>query len=55
MTDNHFEPAAFRTALRAWLDDKLESGELTPLADDHSLDAHQAQHMRVLKALYDAD
>ncbi|OBG15484.1 acyl-CoA dehydrogenase [Mycolicibacterium celeriflavum] len=55
MTDNHFEPAAFRTALRAWLDDKLQSGELTPLADDHSLDAHQAQHMRVLKALYDAD
>ena len=45
-----FEPAAFRAALQAWLDDN----DLTPPPDDHSLDAHQAQHLRVLKALYDA-
>ena len=49
MTDL-FEPATFRTALRAWLDEN----DLTP-PDDHSLDAHQAQHSRVLRALYDAD
>lgn len=41
----------FRTALVAWLADN----DLTPPAGDHSLDAHQAQHKRVLKALYDAD
>jgi alkylation response protein AidB-like acyl-CoA dehydrogenase len=45
-----FEPAAFRTALRAWLDEN----DLTPPPGDDSLDAHQAQHLRVLKALYDA-
>ena len=50
MTDDLHEPAAFRTALGEWLD----SSDLTPPADDHSLDAHQAQHLRVLKALYDA-
>ncbi|KUH81803.1 acyl-CoA dehydrogenase family protein [Mycobacterium sp. GA-1999] len=55
MTDDLLDPTAFRTALRKWLDDKLDSGELTPLTDNHSLDAHQAQHLRVLKALYDAD
>ncbi|KUH93399.1 acyl-CoA dehydrogenase family protein [Mycobacterium sp. IS-1556] len=55
MTDNLLDPTAFRTALRGWLDDKLDSGELTPLTDNHSLDAHQAQHLRVLKALYEAD
>ena len=49
MTDL-FEPAAFRTALREWLD----ANDLAP-PEDHSLDAHQAQHLRVLKALYDAD
>ncbi|MGE2691348.1 acyl-CoA dehydrogenase family protein [Mycolicibacterium pulveris] len=46
-----FEPNAFRTALREW----LEANDLTPPAGDDSLDAHQAQHLRVLKALYDAD
>ena len=49
MTDL-FEPAAFRAALQAWLDDN----DLTPPPGDDSLDAHQAQHLRVLKALYDA-
>jgi alkylation response protein AidB-like acyl-CoA dehydrogenase len=42
--------AEFRSQLVAWLDDN----DLTPPPDDHSLDAHQAQHLRVLKALYDA-
>jgi alkylation response protein AidB-like acyl-CoA dehydrogenase len=45
-----FEPATFRTALREWLDEN----DLTPPPGDDSLDAHQAQHLRVLKALYDA-
>ncbi|MDQ2636550.1 MAG: acyl-CoA dehydrogenase family protein [Actinomycetota bacterium] len=49
MTDL-FEPGAFRTALREWLD----ANDLTPPAGNDSLDAHQAQHLRVLKALYDA-
>lgn len=44
------EPAAFRTALQDW----LAENDLTPPPGDHSLDAHQAQHLRVLKALYDA-
>jgi alkylation response protein AidB-like acyl-CoA dehydrogenase len=42
--------ADFRTRLVAWLDDN----DLTPPSDDHSLDAHHAQHARVLSALYDA-
>ena len=50
MTDL-FEPATFRIALRAWLDEN----DLTPPPGDRSLDAHQAQHSRVLRALYDAD
>lgn len=54
MTADLYEPAAFRTALREWLDGMLDSGELTPISEDHSLDSHQAQHLRVLKALYDA-
>lgn len=41
--------AEFRAGLRAWLDDN----DLTPPAD-HSLDAHLAQHARVLGALYEA-
>jgi len=45
-----FEPTAFRTALRQWLDEN----DLMPPPGDDSLDAHQAQHLRVLKALYDA-
>ncbi|MDA4106776.1 acyl-CoA dehydrogenase family protein [Mycolicibacterium holsaticum] len=49
MTDL-FEPAAFRTALREWLD----ANDLTPRAGHDSLDDHQVQHLRVLKALYDA-
>ncbi len=49
MTELH-EPAAFRTALRTWLDDN----DLTPPPGEDSLDAHQAQHLRVLKALWDA-
>ena len=48
MTDLH-EPAAFRTALRAWLDEF----DLTP-PDDHSLAGHMAQFARVMRALYDA-
>src|ERR1700754_3767217 len=50
MTNELFEPTAFRTALQAWLDEN----DLTPPPGDHSLDAHQAQHLRVLSALYDA-
>ena len=42
--------AEFRSQLVAWLDEN----DLTPKSDDHSLDAHQAQHLHVLKALYDA-
>jgi alkylation response protein AidB-like acyl-CoA dehydrogenase len=49
MTDSS-EPAVFRAALRAWLDEN----DLTPPPGDDSLDAHQTQHLRVLKALYDA-
>jgi alkylation response protein AidB-like acyl-CoA dehydrogenase len=49
MTDL-FEHAAFRTALQAW----LAENDLTPPPGDHSLDAHQTQHLRALKALYDA-
>jgi alkylation response protein AidB-like acyl-CoA dehydrogenase len=45
-----FDPATFRTALQKWLDEN----DLTPPPGDDSLDAHQAQHLRVLKALYDA-
>ncbi|MCV7423177.1 acyl-CoA dehydrogenase family protein [Mycobacterium yunnanensis] len=41
--------AECRTGLRKWLEDN----DLTPPAD-HSLQAHQAQHARVLGALYDA-
>ena len=42
--------AEFRSQLVAWLDEN----DLTPPDGDDSLDAHQAQHLRVLKALYDA-
>jgi alkylation response protein AidB-like acyl-CoA dehydrogenase len=42
--------AEFRSKLVAWLDEN----DLTPPAGDHSLDAHHAQHARVLGALYDA-
>ena len=42
--------AEFRRDLVAW----LGANDLTPPPGDHSLDAHQAQHLRVLKALYDA-
>src|SRR6185436_11394277 len=40
----------FRSQLVAWLDEN----DLTPPPGDHSLDAHHAQHSRVLSALYDA-
>ncbi|OBE97463.1 acyl-CoA dehydrogenase [Mycolicibacterium elephantis] len=50
MSDALFDPATFRTALRDWLD----ANDLTPPAGDNSMEAHQAQHLRVLKALYDA-
>jgi alkylation response protein AidB-like acyl-CoA dehydrogenase len=40
----------FRSQLVAWLDEH----DLTPPPGDHSLDAHHAQHSRVLSALYDA-
>ena len=42
--------AEFRSRLVAWLDEN----DLTPPPGDHSLDAHHAQHARVLRALYDA-
>lgn len=42
--------AEFRSQLVAWLDEN----DLTPPPGDHSLDAHQAQHLRVMSALYDA-
>jgi alkylation response protein AidB-like acyl-CoA dehydrogenase len=42
--------AEFRSQLVAWLDEN----DLTPPPGDHSLDAHHAQHARVLNALYDA-
>ena len=42
--------AEFRSQLVAWLDEH----DLTPPPGEHSLDAHQAQHSRVLGALYDA-
>lgn len=48
---NVMDVEEFRSGLCAWLDDN----DLTPPAGEHSLDAHQAQHARVLKALYDAD
>ena len=38
--------ADFRSQLVEWLD----SHDLTPPPGDHSLDAHQAQHARVLKS-----
>jgi alkylation response protein AidB-like acyl-CoA dehydrogenase len=44
------DPAEFRSALKLWLDEN----DLTPPPGDDSLDAHQAQHLRALKALYDA-
>ena len=49
MTDL-LETAEFRARFVAWLDDN----DLAPPPGDDSLDAHQAQHLRVLKALYDA-
>ncbi|MBJ7338320.1 acyl-CoA dehydrogenase family protein [Mycolicibacterium sp.] len=42
--------AEFRSRLVAWLDEH----DLTPPPGEHSLDAHHAQHARVLGALYDA-
>jgi len=42
--------AEFRSRLVVWLDDN----DLTPPPGDHSLEAHHAQHSRVLGALYDA-
>jgi alkylation response protein AidB-like acyl-CoA dehydrogenase len=42
--------AEFRSRLVAWLDEH----DLTPPPGDDSLDEHQAQHARVLAALYDA-
>lgn len=50
MTDL-MEPAAFRTALREW----LAHNDLTPPADDRSLQGHLRQFARVQRALYDAD
>jgi alkylation response protein AidB-like acyl-CoA dehydrogenase len=44
------DPAEFRSALQLW----LSENDLTPPPGDDSLDAHQTQHLRVLKALYDA-
>ncbi len=49
MTDDLHDPAAFRTALRAW----LVENDLTP-PDDHSLAGHMRQFARVMRALYDA-
>jgi alkylation response protein AidB-like acyl-CoA dehydrogenase len=47
----HYETTAeFRSDLTAWLNEN----DLTPPAGEHSLDAIQTQHARVLSALYDA-
>jgi alkylation response protein AidB-like acyl-CoA dehydrogenase len=43
-------PAEFRSQLVGWLDEH----DLTPPVGDRSLEAHHAQHSRVLHALYDA-
>ncbi|EKF25620.1 acyl-CoA dehydrogenase, N-terminal domain protein [Mycolicibacterium hassiacum DSM 44199] len=40
----------FRAQLVEW----LEANDLTPPPGERSMDAHQAQHLRVLAALYDA-
>ncbi|MDA2893690.1 acyl-CoA dehydrogenase family protein [Mycolicibacterium sp. BiH015] len=50
MSNELYEPAEFRTALRDWLD----QNDLTPPADDHSLEGHIRQFARVQRALYDA-
>lgn len=50
MSNELYDPAAFRTALRDWLD----QNDLTPPADDHSLEGHIRQFARVQRALYDA-
>jgi alkylation response protein AidB-like acyl-CoA dehydrogenase len=42
--------AEFRSQLVTWLDQR----DFTPPPGDHSLDAHHAQHSRVLGELYDA-
>ncbi|MCV7056895.1 acyl-CoA dehydrogenase family protein [Mycolicibacterium gilvum] len=49
MTNDLYEPANFRTALRDWLDEN----DLSP-GDDHSLQGHIRQFARVQRALYDA-
>ncbi len=49
MTTTLHDPAEFRSALRAWLDDN----DLTP-PEDHSLAGHMTQFARVMRALYDA-
>jgi alkylation response protein AidB-like acyl-CoA dehydrogenase len=53
MTDELHDPATFRTALRAWLDENFNSGEPAP-PTDHSLAGHMQQFARVMRALYDA-
>ncbi|MCW2516987.1 MAG: putative acyl-CoA dehydrogenase FadE17 [Mycobacterium sp.] len=50
MTAPSTSTAEFRERLTAWLDEH----DLTPPPGDRSLDAHMAQHSRVLGALYDA-
>ncbi|WP_193046980.1 acyl-CoA dehydrogenase family protein [Mycolicibacterium baixiangningiae] len=52
MTDL-LEPAAFRTALRTWLEENSDMVEPSPPAD-HSLHGHMRQFARVQRALYDA-
>ncbi|WP_197375065.1 acyl-CoA dehydrogenase family protein [Mycolicibacterium baixiangningiae] len=52
MTDL-LEPAAFRTALRTWLEENSDMVEPSPPAD-HSLQGHMRQFARVQRALYDA-
>jgi hypothetical protein len=49
-TDDIPTTAEFRRDLIAWLDEN----DLTPPPGEHSLDAHHAQHSRVLSALYEA-
>ena len=48
MTDPLHDPAAFRTALQAW----LAENDLTP-PEDHTLEGHMRQFARVMRALYD--